>query len=278
MRRRLPLLAFALGISAFVGCSLFPGGDAQTSINLHRPTLPPIQASADSIQLQILFVDRPADDPMLGPLLWREVDQIAAIPSETREMLFENGFQVGHVSSNPPLPVQTLLGLVSDVRSSDNGGGKSMVGTTKCLPPGVETEVQATEPISKCTVQMFEGKQSKIFEYELVRFMFRLKSTRLHDGWVRIDFQPEIHHGDLRVRHTPTEEGWAYRNRQKVDARHAQQFSLTMNVGEIAIITAAPNRPETMGDRFFCRDADGMKRQRVLIVRLADAGKSTGTY
>ena len=108
--------------------------------------------------------------------------------------------------------------------------------------------------------------------------MFRMKSVRLRDGWIRIDFQPEIHHGDYRVRTTATEEGWSYQNRQSVDARHAQQFSLTMNVGEIAIITASSDHPDSMGEFFFFRDGETGRRQRLLIVRVADAGKSSSPY
>lgn len=278
LRRRLPLLAFALGISVFAGCSLFPFGDDVKTIGVHRTVLPRIQASSDSIQLEIRFIERPADDPLLGQALWREVDQIAAIPSETRDMLQQNGFQVGHVASSPPLAVQSLLGLVHDAGPCDGGGGKQKDGTRQNLPPGFDTEIQATEPIEKCTVSIVEGQQSKTYEYEQVRFLFRMKSVRLHDGWVRIDFQPEIHHGEMRVRHTSTDEGWQYRSRQKVDARHAQQFSLTLNVGELAIITAVPDHPNSMGEGFFCRDEDGSKRQRLLIVRVVDAGKSSDTY
>jgi hypothetical protein len=277
LRRRLPLLAFALGICVFAGCTLFRFGDGAQSIGVHRPTLPRIQTSSESIQLEIQFVDRVADDPLLGPTLWREVDQIAAIPSETREMLQQNGFQLGHVASSPPPAVQSLLGVGFDPNSGE-GGGKQKLGEWKFLPPGVEFELQATEPIEKCVVSIAEGQRSKSYEYEQVRFMFRVKSARLHDGWVRIDFQPEIHHGDLRDRYTPTDDGWAYRSRQKVDARQAQQFSLTMNVGEFAIITAAPGHPDSMGERFFCRDESGTKRQRLLIVRVLDAGKSPDSY
>ena len=216
---------------------------------------------------------------LLGPTLWRQVDQIAAIPSDTREMLAQNGFQVGHVGSSPPLAVQSLLGLVSDVKSSDGDGNKHMFGTTKSLPPGIETEIQVTDPQEKCVVSIVEGQHAKSYEYEQVRFMFRMKSVRLHDGWVRVDFQPEVHYGDLRVRHTPTDEGWAYRSRQKVDSRHAQQFSLAMNVGRNAIITGtASDHPGTLGEWFFCRDEGGVKRQRLLIVRVAHAGKSQGGF
>ena len=123
-----------------------------------------------------------------------------------------------------------------------------------------------------CQVVIVQGDQSKRHEYQNARSLFRMKSERLQEGWVRIDFQPEIHHGEHRVRHTPTDEGWAYRSRQNVDAKHAHQFSLTMNVGEVAIITAAPDQPESMGQFFFCRDDNGIPKQRVLIVRVADAG------
>ncbi len=282
----LPITAVVVGLCAFAGCSLFPGGGPAKSIELNRPSLPPIQTTNDAVQLEVFFVDRPADDPLLGPLLWREVDQIAAIPAETRELLQQNGFQIGHVGSSPPQAVQSLMGLVTDVGSNDNTSGKPMVGLRKRLPPGIETEVQASYPIDKCQIKIAEGQRTKTYDYDQVRCMFRLKSARLRDGWIRIDFQPEIHHGELRVRHTPTEEGleqnlnlgWAFQNRQKVDVRHAQQFSLTMNVGEIAIITAAPDHPESMGEWFFRRNDNGSMKQRLLIVRVADGGKPPGAY
>ena len=81
-----------------------------------------------------------------------------------------------------------------------------------------------------------------------------------------------------KVRTTSTPEGWIYQNRQNVDVRHAQQFSVTMNVGEIAIITAAQDNPESMGDLFFRRGDDAGKTQRVLIVRVADGGRLSGAY
>ena len=277
-RRWLPLVAVWMGLCACGGCSLFPGGYPVKSVDLRRPTLPPIQTSHDAVELEVFFVDRPADDPLLGQTLWREVDQIAAIPAETRELLHQNGFQIGHSGSNPPMAVQTLLGLVSDAGSSDNASGKLMVGVRKRLPPGLETELQASDTVDHCQMKIVEKPRTKSHDYEQVRCMFRLKSARLRDGWIRIDFQPEVHYGEYRVRHTATDQGWAYQNRQNIDVRHAQHFSLTMNVGEIAIITAAPDHPDSMGEKFFRHDDDRGKMQRLLIVRVADGGRSSGAY
>jgi hypothetical protein len=270
--RRLPWLVVALAVSTLIGCSLFPADDAVSKVESRRPALPPIRVAQTAIQLEVLFVERPADDPLLGPILWREIDQIAAIPAETRELLQQNGFRVGHVGSSLPPTVQTLLGIMGKDDIGDSSNTKPLIGSRKILPPGMDTEVQTGEERESCQLNIVQGDRVKRQEYQFARSLFRMKSARLQDGWVRIDFQPEIHHGENRVRHTPTEEGWAYRSRQNVDARHAHQFSLTMNVGEMAIITAAPDQPDSMGDLFFCRDDNGIKKQRVLIVRVADAG------
>lgn len=278
LRRWLPLLAVLVGLCVFGGCSLFPATELGKTVRSNRPSLPPITAAADSVQLEVFFVDRPADDPLLGPSLWREVDQIAAIPAETREILHENGFLVGLAGSNPPAAVQTLLNMVTDINASETQSSKPMVGLRKLLPPGVETEVQASNPIEKCRVNIVDGRRTKPQEFENVRGMFRVKSARLRDGWVRIDFQPEIHHGELKVRTTSTPEGWIYQNRQNIDVRHAQQFSVTMNVGEIAIITSSSDNPDSMGELFFRRGEDAGKMQRILVVRVADGGKSQGAY
>lgn len=278
MYRWLPTLAVLLALLISGGCSLFPSGDPVKSVQLHRPSLPPIQTSRDAIQLEVFFVDRPADDPLLGQTLWREVDQIAAIPAETREILHKNGFQIGHSGSSPPQAIQSLLGLVADAGSSDNISGKPMVGLRKSLPPGIETELQASDARARCRVYITDATGEKPYEFDNARCVFRMKSARLRDGWIKIDFQPEIHHGELKARHTPTDEGWTYQNRQKIDVRNAQQFSLTMNVGEIAVITATNDQPESMGDLFFRHDDDGGLKQRLLIVRVADCGKGATTY
>lgn len=278
LRRWLPLMVVLLGVCVLGGCSLFPSLEVGQTTRSNRPALPPIQTSADAVELEVFFVDRPADDPLLGPSLWREVDQIAAIPAETRELLHENGFLVGHAGSSPPQAVQTLLNMVKDFNFSDSDSNKPMIGLRKRLPPGIETEVQASNPTEQCEVKLVDAQRVKKREYQNARGMFRLKSTRLRDGWIKIDFQPEIHHGDLKVRTTSTPEGWIYQNRQNVDVRHSQQFSLTMNVGEIAIITASQEHPNSMGELFFCRDSDKGRTQRLLIVRVADSGRASGAY
>ena len=105
-----------------------------------------------------------------------------------------------------------------------------------------------------------------------------MKANRLQEGWVRIDFQPEIHYGDQQIRRTAAAEDWELRMSQKIDVRFAQKFSLKMNVGELAIITATPDNDGTLGDGFFCHEDRGLKKQRVLIVRIVDSGQNLANF
>jgi hypothetical protein len=96
----------------------------------------------------------------------------------------------------------------------------------------------------------------------------------LQDGWVRVEFVPEIHHGDLQLRPTPTDDaGWAYRSTQNIAQCYPQKFAVTLNVGESAVITAAGGE-ETLGNQIFRRDQNGEQRQRLLIIRLVDMGRT----
>ena len=76
-----------LGIAALLlslaGCELFRKKEETTS----TAKLPPLVAPRDSVQLEILFVDRPASDPLIGEALWDRVDQIAGFSSEKRRQL-----------------------------------------------------------------------------------------------------------------------------------------------------------------------------------------------
>ena len=266
-------LAVAVSLFAVLGCSLFPKTETKTGNIVGRPVLPPIQASADSIQLEVFFLERPAEDHLLNSAIWKEVDQLGALPTETQEILSANGFRVGNVSSNPPPTVQKLLGMVSEIPIDSAESTKPLMGFSRYVPPGIETEIPTGVVHEQSEFEIREKNQVKKVVYDQASCVLRMKASRLQEGWVRIDFQPEIHHGEKKMRRVAADDDWSLRMGQQVDVRVAQRFSLTMNVGERALITCTPDSEESLGNKFFCHDDDGMKKQRVLIVRVVDAGQ-----
>ncbi|MEQ9067887.1 MAG: hypothetical protein RLO18_14240, partial [Gimesia chilikensis] len=131
------------------GCALMREG-AVLGLGKYTETntvnkLPSIPVSQDAMQVEIVFVERPVTDPLLGSALWNEVDEIGAIQLTDQEKLNQNGLRVGHVSSVPPMALQTLLGLKSHF-----GGIKKeeesllLSGRRLMLRSGVPTDIQTS--------------------------------------------------------------------------------------------------------------------------------------
>lgn len=240
--------------------------------------LRPLQAGPEAIQLEVFLLERPAEDPLVSSEIWKDIDQIGALPTEKEELLRQNGFRLGIVSSNPPSSVQKLLGWVAEISSDPPEYAQPIMGRHHYLPPGIETEIPTCVEHDKCEIQFREGERTKVSTFEQVNCVLRMKAQRLHDGWVRIDFQPEVHHGDRIMRRTASVNDWSLRGGQEIDVRHSQRFSVDMNVDERVLITAIPHDDQSLGDRFFCRNDQGTKKQRVLVVRVVNSGQAPSQF
>lgn len=276
---RLPVVAVLFCCCALVGCALFPSSSKITTTTSKRSILPPLQASPEAIQLDIFFLERPAEDPLLSTVVWKEVDQVGVLTTDNRDSLQENGFRIGRVSSNPPPSIQRLLGLVADIPHDSPEYTKPQMGRHQFLLPGAEAEIATGIERDQCEFLLKGKGEAKTLEYERVGCVLRMKAHRLQDGWVRVDFQPEIHHGDRRLRHDAAHANWAYRAGQDIDKLLDHRFSATMNVGEMIMITSTTGNDASLGDRFFCQEAGGAnsqlnhKLQKVLFVRVVNTGQ-----
>ena len=111
---------FACGV-ALAGCSLFESAPESTRTSSNR--LPPLRPPPGAMQLDVAYIEWPADDSKLREELWRHVDQVGPIEAETRGQLRENGVRVGVVGTNPPLVLQRMRQLVHDDVPDREGGG-----------------------------------------------------------------------------------------------------------------------------------------------------------
>jgi hypothetical protein len=263
------VLPLGIVLCAAIGCQFFPQNpDGATGSQSRRSSLPRMRSDQEAIHLDVLMIDRRADDPLIGSRLWQEIDQVG-VPAETRDLLCKNGILVGHVASSPPPTLQKLLGMSS--RAADR---PKMAGRSYSIQSGTDMEVLASELWPECNLSVVDPDQSRNVQYEHVHGVFHIKPIRVQDGWVRVEFIPEIHHGELRLRQVATESGFANKTAQDVDKCYAQRFAVTLNVGESAVITAGPDADGNLGDRFFRRTQDGELLQRLLIIRLTDMGRT----
>lgn len=258
--------AFLCGL---LGCaSLTSGNSSEEKTAAFK--LPPLPVPRDSVEVDIVFIDRPVGDPLIGKSLWRDVDQVGVLSSEQRASLREAGLLVGHVGSSPPAALQAILNLASEDserRRREANGIPQTSSRRVALPPGGDTEISSNETTPSREVKLPDGRSMPL---ENVRGMLRLRGERSQDGWARLEFLPELHHGQNKTRPFASSTGWMYRTAQEVVPCFAQSFTANMNLGEMLIITADRDRPGTLGQHLFqFEDASGMK-QRVVVVRLAE--------
>jgi len=232
------------------------------------------------MQLEILFAERPLDDPLLGEKgIWHEVDQVGAVPPDKRTVLLASGFRIGHVSSTPPRALETLLGLKSrPISSRESKDKRELVGRKVSLRAGGETEIQSSPiyPTLKVPNPTAEGRGET--ELENARCMFRLVANRKQDGWAQLEFLPEVHHGQHTWRRVPTEGGWTGQTTQRIMPFFQQRFQVTLNIGEMIIVSAPGQEAGSPGRQFFLGNEETEFVQRVLVVRLAEMGSLTSIY
>lgn len=240
--------------------------------------LPSIPVSQDAMQVEIVFIERPIVDPLLGSTLWNEIDEVGAIELMDQESLKQNGFRVGHVSSVPPMALQTLLGLKSnlgDVNKKDES--LLLSGRRLMLRSGVPTDIQTSGFYDKCSLKLIEDDEEgllEVKEFEQARCVMRVKAHKVQDGWARLEFTPEVHYGAQQLRRTPTNIGWQLENRQNTTPLYNQKFEVTLNVGEMTVITATDEvMPDSAGQLFFRGQGPKSNIQKLLVVRLSNMSK-----
>ncbi len=257
---------------ASVGCELTkPASLTQT----REFKLPPLTTPKDAVQLQILFVDRPVDDALLGDSLWRELDQIADMPPDLRTRLRHHGWRIGHASSHPPRALEEFLKLTAD-RNETIDHERGLVGHRLALTAGSDAPIELTDVVP--VLHWSSDKDTAGRDYENAKAVLRMRVEREQDGWARLHFLPEIHHGEALLRPVPGQFEWTRRRLPEVESLYDQQFSLSLNLGESAVVTVGENKPGSVGHSFF-RSLDKAGRlQRLLVVRVTDMQRLTPVY
>lgn len=283
MRALLLLLA-----TAAPGCAWFKTSPGELFNKTFK--LPAIELPPDSIQLDVVYVERPLGDARLGDELWRYADEISVVETDQRAMMRENGFRVGVVGSNPPQALQCMLGLKSDFAYEPHAEkSKQLIGHRYVLRSGGHQTILASPVYPACTLDIPQGNETVHHSFENAQCKYRVTASTLQDGWVQLEFVPQLHHGDDRLRIGIGESGdWEQVAGQRTESLFPQKCTVRLSVGEMAVLTASDDAKGRLGELFFrgpaALSALGEDRgageplradqplapiQRVLVVRLA---------
>ncbi|MEX0718606.1 MAG: hypothetical protein WD066_18580 [Planctomycetaceae bacterium] len=292
-RRFTPGLALWLPLALpLCGCELLrsagmgPRADVSSAAGeeSRAASLRPIPKPRDAFVVEVLFVERPAGDPLLGSELWSELAQPGELPATTRDLLEENGFRLGTCGSTAPRALQVLLARsvheVLAVRSGESGDAPqtTLMSHRVALQSHGETELQTSPVYPACSIAIRSGGAARERRFEQARCLFRVTAERVQDGWVRLEFSPEVHHGELKTRHVAGNGGFVLKSTQEVAPFPVQRFAVTLNLGEMVVLSADPDRPDSLGRHFFIGAGEDEPLQRLIVIRLADMKRTDPIY
>ncbi len=262
---RLTWLAVVMtALAGASGCALWNGDESMGPTG--RSLLKQVTPQADAIELEVSFVERPVGDPLLGSSLWDELDTISTLDPTVLTSLRRNGFRFGVAGSEPPRNLLAAMGVVGGRYNGHRYSQRS----------GQAMTIDTWPAYATCRVSLDEAGERRQQTYKQARCTFRMTPERLQDGWVRVEFIPEIHHGELKMRAVPGDQGWQPVGSQLVDPLFDQRFSVALNLGETVVLSADGDDPESVGHHFFRGGTTGHKLQRLLIVRLVDMRRIDG--
>jgi hypothetical protein len=288
-RIRSALLGAAACGLGVCGCALFEVGRGMVGVwpyeaRHQQNPLPPIQPSREALQIDVVFIERPVGDPLIGNALWKDLEELGAVVApEEREAIKRLGLRVGTVGATPCAMLERLLeNTIDPLDAGKSKKGGAMQLRTFCVSPNEEPQIE-TGSVAECTIEVPTLSESKKKPYNNFTGVLRLATHRMNDGWARLDFTPEIHYGEKRLRAVSAssdgKNAWQPRVSQEVDPLLAQRFSVTLHVGEMAVITGNSDRPTSFG---FCgfvqNDPTRGAMQRLMIVRLSNMARIDPIY
>ena len=239
-----------------------------------KSPLDPARMSHDSVVLEIFFVRFPFADADINGGLWQEIDE-QHFPAELRSRLWRNGFRVGLIDGQIPVGLSQLMELTDRPPPAD-GNEAQLDDPESDLPvrrhlqirAGLRGEIVASGQYDRLPVLICRPGQVGGQTYHKAQAILAAKAFPQHDGRVRLELVPEVHHDECRQRWVVQQGMWRLEPGRPRRVFDEMRFSTVLSPGNILILSSLPNLPGSLGHHFFTED-DGQLQQKLLLVRLA---------
>ncbi|MEM9702256.1 MAG: hypothetical protein AAF907_07420 [Planctomycetota bacterium] len=252
---------------------------ADPRLSNYRPVI-------DQIALEVLLVERPADDPLLGQALWDSVGEVGAVDPERAERLRAAGFRVGVASADPPEAVRALLErretIGDPLPGARLGNGIYADGMQIQRIPlraGGDTSLPTTPLPGDLTVLTpgAGGKADRTESFDQAKGAMHIRCRAPQKGWVTFELTPEIHFGPTSLRPVPGVTGLETKQGQRIRSWPDKQFEVTLTIGDSVILGLRNDAaPDSLAAAMLAAEQDGHATDRVLVVRLADVQQIEG--
>jgi len=267
LRAPMLLAVLILGATIQSGCQFWTN---QAVNDYYFPEQQATSATTEkrAIDLEIFFVDRVKDSPLIGEQLWQSLHQVSTIETQNRNNLDQHGFRIAFSPARPSRQLQSLMAL-----STSDDPTRRALKQTLTLPVGQETFLLASTIPTGTQVRLDEDGVEHVLDIVDGKSMFRLKAELADGGWARLTLIPELRHGQHSLRPQGTKDEFVFQHGQKPVTFYEDRMTAEINIGEILVLGSDPQREDDLASHFFRGDGvsgPSDEIERLMLIRVAD--------
>ena len=257
------------------------GGGCHAPVNRGKSPLKLPVMSPDSVVLDVFFVRVPLGDVAVNEQLWLQVDE-QHFPAPLRQRLGQNGFRVGLVGGQIPMPLSKLLeladkpvasGEANQIDLADMGVEPRVVRRHMPLRRGHPGDIVVSQVYDRLPVLLVEsGRLAGGQTYTQAQAHLTVEAAVEPGGLVRLKLTPEVHHGQARMQPRPFVSNeavfrWAPGKPRRVF--EDLSFSATLSPGSMLLVGCLPERGAASLGHYFLTSDNGRPEQKLLVLRLS---------
>lgn len=277
-----------LALLSLTGCALFAPATSKL-LNQNEPLdlqqIQDFQASSPVrrvVRLETSIVSALASDKRIRSLVWEELDESGLMSPEDRRRINQGGIRVGVSGGTLPWSLTSLMNgersQTSQNRDSQMSGSHSAsFGMQIAIPEGSPSIMELPREGNSLFVPAGEIAGLKQGgELENARCVLQMKAVEYGDGWVVIQFLPQIHHGAVSRRLSVAQGAEQLQVRQNIRPLYEQQFELKLHTHETVVIGYLAQDDWTAGRLLFQSDTLSSKTERLLALQLTQLEEVAG--
>jgi hypothetical protein len=239
-----------------------------------RSPLIPLTGAPDTVTLEIFSAPVGVADPRVDSL-WSEVDEQSFDP-RLRSNLRQNGIRVGIVGPHVPDVLAEML-KVTDQRVAE----RSAVALD--TEPGVILRVLQPRLGHRNELVVCDTRESVAVlwaaeghvdgkTYSKAECQLALRVLNDTDSSARLELVPELHYGEVKAHAVGSDGVFMWKPERSKQIFHELKLSAKLGAGQMLLITAAHDKPGSVGHTFFALPGAEKPMQKLWVIRMAQAG------
>lgn len=231
-------------------------------------------ATADAVTLEVLFARFPMGQADMNGTLWNDIDE-QHLDTDLRRRLTANGIRAGLIGTNIPEPIAKLLHFTGE-RTTEEPNEKIAIDKEPTIRrrliqvrDGGQSEILTTGQLAELPLLVREGNSLGGKTFKDAQGLFTLHTHKQADGGMQVELIPVIRHGNARQTWNGNDGVFRLDMSREKEEYESLRTTAVLTPGQMLVVSCLPDRPGSLGYRFFTDEATGSLQQKVLLIRVA---------